>query len=113
VLSPLLTPLSTSLSIEDLQEQRNQILEFLKTDGGDKSGVVWKDKVMSPTGLFMRKSDSRSVLGLDKPGPELKESGRAGDKDRVVLVKFEKEGPRDVEVRWRKEVLDEERKLKL
>lgn len=57
----------------------------------------------------MRKSDGRSVLGLDKPGPELKGSGRGGDESRVVLVKFRKEGPRDVEVRGRAEVLREER----
>jgi len=70
---------------------------------------LYKDKVMSPTGLFFRKSDGRSVLALDKPGPELKDSGRGGDKDRVVLVKFGKEGPRNVEVRLRKDVLNEER----
>ena len=67
---------------------------------------------MSPTGLFMRKSDGRSVLALDKPGQELEGSGRSGDSDRVVLVRFSKEGPRDVDVRWRKEVLDEERAWK-
>lgn len=61
----------------------------------------------------MRKSDGRSVLGLDKPGPELVGSGRGGDGERVVLVRFSKEGPRDVEVRWRKEVLEEERVAKL
>ena len=57
----------------------------------------------------MRKSDGRSVLGLDKSGRELEGSKRSGDPERVVLVKFGKEGPRDVEVRRRREVLDEER----
>lgn len=114
LLAPFLTPPSSSTpSVEELQRQRENILEFLKTDGGDGSGVLWKDKVMSPIGLFLRKSDGRSVLGLDKPGPELKDSGRGGDKDRVVLVKFGKEGPTNVEVRLRKEVLDEERDAKL
>lgn len=75
--------------------------------------IKWSDKCMSPTGLLMRKSDGRSVLALDKPGPELAGSGRGGDNERVVLVKFSKEGPRDVEVRWRKEVLEEERGAKL
>ncbi len=64
---------------------------------------------MSPTGILLRKSDGKSVLGLDKPGPELKGSGRGGDGVRVVLVKFGKEGPRNVEVRMRREVLDEEK----
>ena len=83
------------------------MIEFLNGDG-DGKGVKWADKVMSPTGLLMRKSDGRSVLALDKPGPELKGSGRRGDEKRVVLVKFSKEGPRNVEVRLRKDVLDEE-----
>lgn len=64
---------------------------------------------MSPVGIMMRKSDGRSVLGLEKPGPELKGMGRGGDEKRVVLVKFSKEGPRDVEVRERSEILEEER----
>lgn len=71
--------------------------------------MKWADKVMSPVGIMMRKSDGKSVLGLDKPGPELKDSGRRGDEARVVLVKFGKDGPRSVEVRPRKEVLEEER----
>ena len=64
---------------------------------------------MSPTGLMMRKSDGRSVLALDKPGPELKGSGRGGDARRVVLVRFSKEGPRDVDVRERAEGVAEEK----
>ncbi|KAG0651420.1 hypothetical protein D0Z07_2097 [Hyphodiscus hymeniophilus] len=99
---------SSSLSTEDLQSQRDEVLEFLTGDG-DGKGVKWADKVMSPIGLLMRKSDGRSVLALDKPGPELKDSGRRGDEKRVVLVKFSKEGPRNVEVRLRKEILDEEK----
>lgn len=49
------------------------------------------------------------VLGLDKPGLELEGSGRRGDEERVVLVEFRKDGPRKVEVRWRREVFSEER----
>lgn len=97
-----------SLSTEELQKQRDGVIEFLKGDG-DGKGVLWADKVMSPVGLLMRKSDGRSVLALEKPGPELKDSGRRGDDKRVVLVKFSKEGPRNVEVRWRKDVLEEEK----
>ena len=109
LLAPLLEPSSSApLSTEQLQEQRDAVLEFLQGDG-DGKGVRWAEKAMSPTGLLMRKSDGRSVLALDKPGPELKDSGRRGDEKRVVLVKFSKEGPRDVEVRLRKDVLDEEK----
>lgn len=115
LLAPFLTPSFTSstLSSKELQAQRDKVVAFLKGDGGDGTSIEWKDKVMSPIGLMMRKSDGRSVLGLDKPGPELNGSGRGGDEKRVVLVKFGKEGPRDVEVMDRKLVLDAERKEKL
>lgn len=71
--------------------------------------IPWSEKVMSPQTLFVRKSDGRIVLGVDKPGPELKGTGRGGDFDRVVLVKFTKQGPREVEVRDREDVLREEK----
>lgn len=87
------------------------MVEFLQGDG-DGKGVKWADKCMSPTGLFLRKSDGRSVLALDKPGPELNGSDRRGDSERVVLVKFSKEGPRNVDVRRRKDVLAEEKMAK-
>lgn len=85
-------------------------MEFLKGDGGDGKGVQWGDKVMSPTGILMTR-EGRSVLGLERPGPELKGSGRGGDEKRVVLVRFGREGPRDVEVRERSEVLKEEKEV--
>jgi len=109
LLAPFLDASSLApLSIEDLQRQRDAVLEFLETDG-DGKGVKWADKVMSPVVLLMRKSDGRSVLALDKPGLELKGSGRRGDEKRVVLVKFSKEGPRNVEVRLKKDILKEEK----
>ncbi|KAI7776384.1 hypothetical protein LA080_005416 [Diaporthe eres] len=74
--------------------------------------IPWSEKVMSPHTLFIRDSDDRIVLGIDKPGPELKGSGAGGDFERVVLVKFAKGGPQDVEVRGREEVLREEKALK-
>lgn len=109
LLTPFLTPYPF-LPEDELEAQRDKVLEYLKGDGGDGKGIPWADKVMSPIGIMMRKSDGRSVLGLGKPGPELKGSGRGGDEKRVVLVKFLKEGPRDVEVRDRAEILAEEKK---
>lgn len=92
----------------ELQAQREKVLEFLQGDG-DGKGVKWADKVISPIGITMRKSDGKSVLALDKPGPELKDSTRRGDEKRVALVKFGKEGPRSVEIRLKSEVLEEEK----
>jgi hypothetical protein len=116
LLSPLLdttsgaNPYPTTPSADELQTRRNAVTEFLKGDG-DGKGVKWADKCMSPVGFMMRKSDGKSVLALDKPGPELKDSGRTGDHARVVLVKFSKQGPRDVEVRMKADVLAEEKEL--
>jgi len=76
------------------------------------SEIPWAHKAMSPHNLFIREGDGRVVLGLDKPGPELKGSGRGGDWERVVLVKFTRDGPRKVEVRGREEVLREEKETK-
>jgi hypothetical protein len=101
-------------------DQRAAIVEFLSRTptspaglGGSKQHpaalIPWAEKVMSPTALFTLPGDGRLVLGLDKPGPELAKSGRAGDPDRVVLVDFKKEGPRRVEVRTREEVLRQKR----
>jgi len=106
----LLAPFLKGGNESTLQEQRDQVISFLNSEN-DGSGVKWADKVISPIFLAKRKADGRSVLGLDKPGPELENSGRGGDKDRVVLVGFSKDGPRNVEVRSRKEVLEEERSL--
>ncbi|KAI1261395.1 hypothetical protein F5Y18DRAFT_401885 [Xylariaceae sp. FL1019] len=73
------------------------------------SQISWADKVISPVTLGVRQNDKRIILGLDKAGLELKESGRGGDWERVVLVNFGKGGPTNVEVRGREEVLLEER----
>ncbi|KAL3425395.1 NUDIX domain-containing protein [Phlyctema vagabunda] len=106
LLSAFLTPLS-SPSSNELQRQRDAVLGFLERDDG--SGVSWREKVMSPTAIAGKSRDGRAILGLDKPGPELKGSTRAGDPARVVLVNFGKQGPRDVEVRYKDEVLREAR----
>lgn len=104
--------------------QRRALVEFVRrtptseaaAEGGKglhpSALIPWSEKVMSPHTLFIRDSDDRIVLGIDKPGPELKGSGAGGDFERVVLVKFAKGGPRDVEVRGREEVLREEKVLK-
>ncbi|KAM0253511.1 hypothetical protein ACHAP5_000540 [Fusarium lateritium] len=106
---------------EQITAQRKKIISFLKQvptaetekGQGHKTAMIpWGEKVMSPHNLFIRKHDKRIVLGLDKPGPELRGSDRGGDWERVVLVNFGKGGPTNVEVRRRKDVLEEERKSK-
>ena len=69
----------------------------------------WRQKCMSPIALMWKTDDGRAVLGIDKPGPEMEGSGRRGDGERVILVQHTKAGPRNVEVRWKEEVLREAR----
>jgi hypothetical protein len=106
LLSRFISPGST-----DYASQRQALTSFLSatrtstTDKQDPTALIpWAEKVMSPTAMF-QVPDGRLVLGLDKPGPELAGSGRGGDRERVVLVDFAKEGPRRVEIRGREEVL--------
>ena len=109
----------TITTTKQYQAERDALLGYLNTtptSRGEGQGKVhataeipWGEKVISPTVIFMRRSDGRVVLGLDKPGPELKGTGRGGDWERVVLVRFGGEGPREVEVRWREDVVREER----
>ncbi|KAH0387356.1 hypothetical protein KCU92_g1735, partial [Aureobasidium melanogenum] len=113
LLSPFLCPsgdVGKEAPVPDaatLQKQRDQVLEFVKEGH-------WGEKCISPTVLGGKKrEDGRVVLGLDKPGAEAEPEGRKGDSERVVLVEFKKEGPRRVEVGWRKDVLAEGRETKL
>lgn len=120
LVSEFLRPSASASPLGDYQSQRDALVAFLnrtptsRQERGDgkrrrEDDIPWSEKVMSPTMLSMRRDDGRLVLGLDKPGPELRETARGGDWDRVVLVHFRKEGPRDVEVRWREEVFREGR----
>ncbi|KAJ9136572.1 NUDIX domain-containing protein [Pleurostoma richardsiae] len=115
-------PNSAAPDREHYAAQRAALLRFVSgaaeapapsSAGAHRTAAIpWADKVMSPHVLFLRAGDGRVVLGLDRPGPELQGSGRGGDWERVVLVRFEKGGPREVEVRGRAEVLAEERREK-
>ena len=106
LLAPFLSPENGSQApiADELANQRKLAMDFVAS--GDPP---WTDKCISPTSLLWKKGDGRAVLGLDKPGLELEGSGRKGDRERVVLVNFRKDGPRNVEVAWRKDVFREER----
>ncbi|KAH6651307.1 hypothetical protein F5144DRAFT_544239 [Chaetomium tenue] len=102
------------------RDQRAALLAFLARTptapvldwdaAANTRAIPWSRKVMSPSMLFVRRRDGRVVLALDKPGAELRGTGRGGDAERVVLVRFEGGGPREVEVRGRGEVVEEERR---
>ena len=86
----------------ELEAQRDEATKFLA--GGGANGVPWAEKCISPQTLGLW--NGRAVLDLSKPGLELKDTDRKGETGEVVLVKFSKTGPREVEVRGRKEVLE-------
>ena len=85
-------------ALEDLARERTEISSFL--EGGVPS---WGEKCICPTPMQIKMKDGRTVLNLDQAGSEVERRG--GDKERVILVRFSDEGPRDVEVRWRDEVM--------
>ena len=82
---------------DELIARRKALLDFVKT-----GEPPWTDKVISPiirpTRDGQKREDNRSILSLEKPGPELAGSGRAGEKEQCILVNFRKEGPRHLAV---------------
>lgn len=90
-------------SLEEMQKRRQQLVEFVHS--GSPS---WVHKCISPKMIQMT-GDGRSVLGLSEPGPELKGTDRQGESERVVLVRFKKGSAREVEVGWKKDVMQQER----
>ncbi|KAJ5094132.1 hypothetical protein N7456_009993 [Penicillium angulare] len=90
-------------SLEVLEKRRAALLDFIHS-----GSPPWTDKVIAPKLLKMTE-DGRSVLALDDSGPELKGSGRRGEPDRVVVLKFKKEGAREVRVAWKKDIMQEDR----
>jgi 8-oxo-dGTP pyrophosphatase MutT (NUDIX family) len=102
----LANPSASALSRDQLQEQRQELKDFIYA-----GAPPWTEKCISPTQL-MRHRDGRAVLGLEKPGQELQGTMRSGEVDRVVLVKNTKDGPREVEVAWRSDVLSGEGHLR-
>ncbi|BEI85746.1 hypothetical protein CcaverHIS002_0600330 [Cutaneotrichosporon cavernicola] len=92
--------------------QRDSLKSFLASSTTGRSNhatssINWADKVISPVGRGVHKASGKQILSLEGSGPELRGSGRAGDFDRVVLVKGTKAGPRNVEVVWRDDVAED------
>lgn len=88
-----------SISPEESSRRRDELYQFAH------SGTPpWTQKFISPQPIATY-DDGRSILGLDSSGPELQATDKKGESDRVVLTRLSKEGPREVEIRWRHEVL--------
>jgi hypothetical protein len=94
-------------SSAQLQDRRSELLDFIHS-----GNPPWTDMYISPKMIKML-PDNRVVLALDSPGPELRGSDKRGETDRVILVRQSKEGPRDVEIRWKRDILRAESKSSL
>jgi hypothetical protein len=58
------------------------------------AAVSWADKTISPRFLgYLPGSDGRSVMALDDAGREMRGTGRAGDADRVAILRFHRDRP--------------------
>ncbi|OAK94256.1 hypothetical protein IQ06DRAFT_234792 [Phaeosphaeriaceae sp. SRC1lsM3a] len=115
------SPSSPIPSASDLAFEREKLLDFLSKprvyDGQPE--VSFAEACISPIvlgkGEYGEKAQDgiggvdkyTAVLVLDRPGKEVEEQGgaRRGIREWVVTTKFKGEGPRDVDVRRREEVL--------
>ncbi|KIW00784.1 hypothetical protein, variant [Verruconis gallopava] len=93
---------SPSLSISELEQQRAQLREFAR--GGDP---LWSEVCISPAALIGKLGDGRTVMALDNPGEGLEKKGRRGTKEYVIITEFSKGGPRRLQLKTRKEVMQD------
>ncbi|KAL7926374.1 putative NUDIX family hydrolase [Trichoderma austrokoningii] len=120
LLAPILSTSSASSPGKlgkDIATQRKELMSFLARvptadiEEGKQSStarIPWREKVMCAYDMQVKRADGRVVLGLDNPGPELEDTGRGGDYDRVVIVDLRKKGrPKNTDVRMRAVVLGE------
>ncbi|TID19503.1 hypothetical protein E2P81_ATG06671 [Venturia nashicola] len=106
IVSQFLTPkVPNVLTPETLEQQRKQLKQFVKRGGFPP----WGEACISPQALIGQLGNGKVVLSLEHPGLDLEKHGRIGVKDFVVLVKFSKEGPRDLEIKTRKEIMQDVR----
>lgn len=96
----------------DYARQRKDLLDFIGKVPTGRTGhfsdkIAWKDKVMSPAVLPVKGAEAKGlrIVAVDKPGPELKDSDRGGDWDRVIVSGA---GPGDRDgggLMWREDAL--------
>lgn len=98
-------------AMDELQRERDGLMEFINQDDGAFGKAIISPLVMG--GDYGEKEQGSvgraklekgtAVLKLDYPGPELEKEGVRGSMTKwIVTTKFKKEGPRDVKV-WRRE----------
>ncbi|PGH12460.1 hypothetical protein AJ79_04296 [Helicocarpus griseus UAMH5409] len=97
---------ASTVSKEESAKRRAELVDFAHS-----GSPPWTDKYISPFPIG-QVPDGRKILALDFVGPELQGTGKKGEPDRVVLVRFKKEGPREVEIRWKREIVPEEKAAK-
>ncbi|PTU25038.1 hypothetical protein P175DRAFT_0506571 [Aspergillus ochraceoroseus IBT 24754] len=79
-----------SISPDTMQQRRKQLVDFVYS-----GNPPWTEKCISPK-VGKMTEDGRAVLKLDHPGPELQGTGRKGESDRVVMVRFKDGSARDL-----------------
>ncbi len=128
LLSPFLCPSVTSAAsvippAEVLALERENVLKFLQTPRivDNVPDTSFADACISPIVLGKGEYGEAAqdgvggvdkntvVLDLDYAGPEVEGQNRKGLREWVVTTAFKKEGPRDVAVRRREEVLGKNR----
>lgn len=90
-----------SISPEESNKRRAELVKFVHS-----GNPPWTHKFISPRPIGTV-ADGRQILDLSHPGSELEGTDKKGETDRVVLARFNKEGPREVEICWRKDVVPE------
>jgi len=78
--------------------RRSELLKFIYS-----GNPPWTCKYICPRPIG-QVADGRGIFALDHAGPELEGSDKKGEPDRVVLYRATKEGPREVEIRWGRDV---------
>ncbi|OXV09567.1 hypothetical protein Egran_02669 [Elaphomyces granulatus] len=94
-------------SMEEMKRRRLELLRFVHS-----GSPPWTQKCILPRTIKVL-PDKRHVLALDSPGLEMQGVDKRGETEMVVLVRFEKEGPRDVDVRWKKDIIGNDTKASL
>ena len=101
---------SVAVAQESFAEQRKRVIEFVQSNGDPP----WGEKCISPDTI--QKDGKHLIMGLGNAGPELANTDRCGDRERVIKVELSKDmdsgrgrrRPQPQQVAWRRDVLGHE-----